>query len=130
MAEGAAGGGEEDAPDGLVLAAHALPHGAGLAVDGQDLDAVSVRLRHDDVARHDDDFLVGEGDALPGVERLERGLEALAADRPDHDGVDVFAPDHFLHGGVRPAVGMEVGVADAAYVVEELGLELLHLLVE
>ena len=50
----------------LPMAEQGLKDGAVLAVDRQDLDMVPLGLLHDDLSRHDQRFLIGQGDGLSG----------------------------------------------------------------
>ena len=61
-----------------------LQDGRMLAVDRDDLAAAGLRRRRDEIARHDQRFLVGECHALPRSQRRQRRIQSR---RPD-DGVD------------------------------------------
>jgi len=64
IAEGAAGGGEDDAPDAVRLfAPEALPDGGVLAVDGAELGAVASGFGGDELAGDDEDLFVGQGES-------------------------------------------------------------------
>ena len=61
--KGPSGCGEDEAMDFLLLVAQeGLKDGAVFAVDRQDLDMVLFGLLHQDLSRHDQRFLIGQGD--------------------------------------------------------------------
>ena len=84
--EGTAGGREKDAfePPLGRCALEALEDGGVLTVDGQDLHAVFLRRRSDQLAAGDEGLLVGKGDGLPRFDGIHGGQEPGDAD----DGVE------------------------------------------
>ncbi len=69
------------------MAEKGLKDGAVFAVDGQDLHSVPFGLFHDDLSRHHERFLVGQGNRLSGLDGREGWDEA---DRPDNGGDDLI----------------------------------------
>ena len=95
--EGPARAGEPDPRErALGLPLEALEDGGVLRIDGQDLPR--PRGPHDEAPGRDEAFLVGEGDALAGLEGGERGAYGGRADDGDDDRVDVGKQRQVLDG--------------------------------
>ncbi len=58
-------------------------------VDGQDLHAASPGLLHDDLSRHHERFLIGQGDGLPRLDGREGWDEAHGAHNGGDDLIDL-----------------------------------------
>ena len=98
VAQRAAGGGEDDAADLLVLfAPEALPDGAVFGVHRAELAATTVGRGAHESAGHDDDLLVGEGDSAATLQGDQGWLEPGAAGGADDEHVDVRVGGHLLH---------------------------------
>ena len=90
IAEGAAGGGEDDSLDAVgAFAPEALPDGGVLAVNGAELRLVTFGLSGEQPAGDNKDFLVGQGHGLARAEGGERGTETGGAHRGDYHEVRV-----------------------------------------
>lgn len=101
VAEGATAGGEDEFDDFLALAgAEALVGAVVFAIDGKHFDTALGDFAHDDFAAGDEDFFVGEADALAGLDGGEGGFEAGDA----HDGADE-------RGGFRSGGGEDAALA-------------------
>ena len=125
--EGATGRRDDEAPHRLLLALEALPDRGGLAVDRQHGPAAQPgRLAHE-LARHDDDLLVGQRDGLARPQRRERRPQSRPAGSGDHHQVYVRLRHHGFD--VRPASGGE-SVRTGAGAVDHARPELGHLLRE
>ena len=70
-------------------ARHALEHRAVLGIDRHDLAATLPRRPRDQLARHDERFLVGERHALPRSQCSQRRLEPRGADDAVDDDLDI-----------------------------------------
>ena len=87
--EGAAGAGQQNAPDlPPVAAAHETLKNCGmLGVHGHDLRAVLLRLGHHQLSGADQRFLVGKTDPLLCPDGSQRGLQAHHAHHSGDDAV-------------------------------------------
>ena len=130
VAEGAAGGGEDDALNAIgVLAPEALPDGGVFAVDGPQLGAVALRLGGKELAGHDEHLFVGQGHGLAGAQGGEGGAKAGDAQRGRHDYVRVRVGGHLFHAG--PTGGdAAANVFALAVAVYKAGPELAGLLLQ
>ncbi len=130
IAEGAAGGGEDDALDAVRLfAPEALPDGGVLAVDGAELGAVASGLGGDELAGDDQDLLVGQGHGPAGAQGGECRRQAGGAYGGDHDQVRVRVGGHLFHSG--PGGGDAAAqVLRLAVTADQAGTELARLLLQ
>ena len=86
--EGSAAGGEGDVVDfGAAAGAEGLEDGGVLAVDGDDFGVVAASQVHNQVAGHDQGFLVGQGEAFAALDGGQSGGEAGGADHGGEDDV-------------------------------------------
>src|SRR5690606_24944345 len=77
----AAGSSQDQAADRTARpGVEALKNRGVLAIDGQNLHPVLASFAHDDLARHDEDFLGGHGDVFPRANGGERGTQTSRAD--------------------------------------------------
>ena len=98
FAEGAAGGGEDEAADLLGrAAAEALVNGVVLAIHGQEFAAGFVGRGHDQFAGGDEDFLVGKGDLLAKAHSFVGGLEADDANGGGNDDIGLGMSAYSAH---------------------------------
>jgi len=83
VAERAAAGGEEEAANmGRIAPFQALKDGVMFAVHREDVDPFAPGGFHDDLARHDEDLLAGDGEILPCFDGGQGGAQPANA----HDG--------------------------------------------
>ncbi len=78
-----------------------------LAVHRQHLHPAAPRGRHHDLARHHKDFLAGDRDVLPGLDRSERGAKPAGADDGDEHQVRL-GQCRQLHKPLLPAQHLRV----------------------
>lgn len=106
LAEGASGGGEDEAGDlriGAAVAFEALENGVVFGIDWKDSHAFIGGARGDDFPGHDKDFLRCDGKVFPGFDGGEGGLEACGADDGDENDIGLGEGGDF-----RKAFGSEV----------------------
>ena len=97
-AEGAAGRGNQQPQNLVVLALKALPDGAGFAVYGQHLAAVPGFVFFDEPSGHHDGFLVGQSDRLSRLQCAQSRNQPHAPHKGHHHLVHLVQGNHFLHG--------------------------------
>ena len=138
-AERAAGAGEEDLLELAFLPAHeALEDGRVLGVDRNDLCALFLCARHDDIARADESLFIRKGDALFRVYGGESRTEPDGTGHGGHDAVGAVHAGGFdkpVHAGADADIGVRDGnfellcrrlVIDS----DELGMQAARLLFE
>ncbi len=113
LQKGPARGRENDALDlDVATAAQRLMHGVVLGIDGKDLAAMFRGGARHHVAGGDEDFLVGDADALA---RAERGVDGRDAGGADDGGNDRIGRGHRRHGRRALDAGDDLdAVADQA----------------
>ena len=80
-AEGAAGGGEDESFDRIVLIPlETLENGVVLAIDRKNFDPFAFSGIHDGLSGHDEDLFTGNGEIFSRLNRGERGSKSSGSD--------------------------------------------------